>query len=155
MTEVIFLHLMQVSARQHFTFWLDRLNNGSYTLILPLLQPMGVIHMGQPRFRIETESPQLFVIGQHVIQLISSVFGVLLIDNFQLFSHFFHRHSQRASEDKEHRLCGHAGVDKVWTSGSRLEESLHRLQPRWSLSGKQLVATSSSLWRLLREEEQQ
>lgn len=86
MTEVVFLHLMRVSALQDFTFWLDRLKNGSYTLILPLLQPMGVILMGQRRSHgallIETESPQLFVIGQHVIQLISSVFGVLLIDNF-------------------------------------------------------------------------
>lgn len=47
----------------------------------------------------------------------------------------FHRHSQCASESKKHRLCGHGGVDKVWTSGPELEESIHWHQPRWSLSG--------------------
>lgn len=51
----------------------------------------------------------------------------------------FHRDPQRASESEKHCLCGHGGVDKVWSSRPRLEESILWYQPQWTLPGMGLV----------------
>lgn len=53
--------------------------------------------------------------------------------------HILFRHSQRSSEGEKHCLCGFGGVDEVWSSGPRVEESVLRHQPQRTLPGNGLA----------------
>lgn len=51
----------------------------------------------------------------------------------------FHRNTQRSPESPKHCLCGLSGVDQVWSSGPRLEESFVWRQSQWPISGNRLL----------------
>lgn len=53
----------------------------------------------------------------------------------------FYRHPQCASESEKYCLCGLSDLDKVWSSGTGLEESLLWLHPQWPLPGNSFSIT--------------